>query len=118
MDKTSADLGIGPKEISSSAMEKILAYSWPGNIRELENVIERSLILSGSGIIYPEHLNIPEIKREDFKLKARMEEKEKAILEEMLCLTQDKDKIIEILGISKASLYEKLKKYGLKAKRS
>lgn len=47
-----------------------------------------------------------------------MEEKERAILEEMLCLTQDKDKIIEILGISKASLYEKLKKYGLKAKRS
>ena len=39
------------KQLSREAMRRILAYSWPGNIRELENAIERAFVLSGVNVI-------------------------------------------------------------------
>ncbi len=44
--KLSKDLGVSPKEISPSAIDRLLGHSWPGNVRELENTIERSLVLA------------------------------------------------------------------------
>jgi two-component system response regulator PilR (NtrC family) len=41
--------------ISPEAMQRLVAYSYPGNVRELENILERALVLGGS-IILPEHL--------------------------------------------------------------
>lgn len=111
--KLSIELGIPEKEISGSAMQHMMSYSWPGNIRELENVLERSLIVCGGSVIYPEHLNIPLPGKTDFSLKGRLEAAEKTILEEILAITQDKKEMMEMLDISKASLYEKLKKHGL-----
>lgn len=49
------------KEISKGAMEKIMEYDWPGNIRELKNVIESALTLSQDPVLLPEHINLPEI---------------------------------------------------------
>ncbi len=49
------------KQISENAMEKLKNYHWPGNIRELENTIERANILAGD-TIQPEHILLPEIK--------------------------------------------------------
>ncbi|NLY37058.1 MAG: sigma 54-interacting transcriptional regulator [Tissierellia bacterium] len=111
--KLSKELGIKEKEISGSAMQHLMSYNWPGNIRELENVLERSFIVCGGEVIYPEHLNIPKYEKMDYSLKSRLEEAEKAVLEEVQAITQDKKEMMEILDISKASLYEKLKKYGL-----
>ncbi len=45
-----------PKKISSEAMNLLTKYSWPGNVREIENVIERAVILASNEIIYPEDL--------------------------------------------------------------
>ncbi len=45
-----------PKTISPEAMEVLLNYSWPGNIRELENAIERACIMTGEATIQPNHL--------------------------------------------------------------
>ena len=44
--------------ISSAAQKLLLAYSWPGNARELDNVIQRALVLQVQGIIEPEHLQL------------------------------------------------------------
>lgn len=49
--------GKGPVEISPDAMRKMLAYSWPGNIRELEGVIHRAVILSSSHVITVDNLS-------------------------------------------------------------
>ncbi len=107
------DMGIANKEVSGSAMKQLMGYRWPGNIRELENILERSIIVCEGDIIYPEHLNIPQHKKVDYSLRGQLEEAEKKIFQEVLVMTDDKKEMMEILGISKASLYEKLKKYGL-----
>src|SRR5262249_55407458 len=52
--------GESPKQISPAAMEVMLNYSWPGNIRELENAIERACVTSRDKVIQPENLP-PEI---------------------------------------------------------
>jgi transcriptional regulator with GAF, ATPase, and Fis domain len=51
-----ARAGKGPKQIAPEAMEILLAYHWPGNIRELENAIERACVTSRDGSIDPENL--------------------------------------------------------------
>lgn len=48
--------GAGPKRIAPEAMEVLLRYRWPGNIRELENVIERACVTSRAEVIQPENL--------------------------------------------------------------
>ena len=45
------------KSLSGEVFSKLVAYDWPGNIRELENVLERAVALSDSDIIYPEHIH-------------------------------------------------------------
>ncbi|MBI3411966.1 MAG: sigma-54-dependent Fis family transcriptional regulator [Planctomycetes bacterium] len=52
--------GTGPKQISPAAMDVLLSYRWPGNIRELENAIERACVTSREESIQPENLP-PEI---------------------------------------------------------
>lgn len=44
--------------LSQAALEEMLQYTWPGNIRELRNVIERAVVLSAGGTILPEHLGL------------------------------------------------------------
>ncbi len=56
LDKYSRELGKETKKISEEAMESLLKYSYPGNVRELENIIERAVALESSNIILPESL--------------------------------------------------------------
>jgi PAS domain S-box-containing protein len=49
---------VAPPSVSGETMESLKAYDWPGNIRELRNVLERALILSGGGVLLPGHLGL------------------------------------------------------------
>ena len=117
------------KALTSRAMEKIFDYHWPGNIRQLENEIERLVVLSGSeGKVGPELLSQPirdavagsgggskgmSLKFAG-KLKDAMEELEKAMIKEGLRRTKwNKSKLAKELGISRAGLIMKVEKYGL-----
>lgn len=101
------------KQFSGEALNKLLAHSWPGNVRELENIIERAITLCESRLIYPEHINIGEIKRE-LTLKSQLQEEEKRILKESLIkFGSDKSSVIKELDISKSAFYEKCKKYDI-----
>lgn len=105
---------IEQKSFSGDAMELLFAYNWPGNIRELENIIERAIILSDSNLIYPEHITIPEYTKKH-TLSEIMETYESKVIKDTLINTQgNKTKAMEVLDISKSSFYEKLKKYNIK----
>jgi transcriptional regulator with GAF, ATPase, and Fis domain len=53
------EMAKNPKRISPAVMEMFLRYSWPGNIRELENIIERAVIMSDEEEILPRHFPFP-----------------------------------------------------------
>lgn len=58
LNKISAELGIERKHISREAENLLIQYHWPGNIRELENVLKRAVVLTSTDTITPEHLPI------------------------------------------------------------
>ncbi|MBS4191703.1 sigma 54-interacting transcriptional regulator [Bacillus sp. FJAT-49705] len=100
-------------------LERFTQYSWPGNIRELENVIEASVHLTNNEVISLDSL--PDYLKESSvfpvgskKLKEILEETEKRVLIQSLNkFNDDKLEAAKALGISKSSMYEKLKKYGI-----
>lgn len=51
--------GRGPCSFSSAAMDRLLAYDWPGNVREVESVVQRAVVLTPSQIIRPEDIDLP-----------------------------------------------------------
>ncbi|MFN3407065.1 MAG: helix-turn-helix domain-containing protein, partial [Caldimicrobium sp.] len=94
-------------------------YSWPGNIRELKNIIERAIILATGPYItlneIPERIKGTK-KEEKLKktLKEALEEFEKSFLKNTLMeYNYNKEEVAEVLGIDLATLYRKLKKYQL-----
>lgn len=116
------------KALTSRAMEKIFDYNWPGNIRQLENEMERLVVLSGSETKIGPELLSPQIRdaapgsgggkgvsiKFAGKLKDAMEELEKSMIKEGLRRTKwNKSKLAKELGISRAGLIMKVEKYGL-----
>ena len=64
LEKYSRELGKDVKKISAYAMDILRQYSFPGNVREMENIIERSVALETSNIVLPESLTLSNYQRE------------------------------------------------------
>lgn len=112
-----------PLKLSSEIMELLLEYEWDGNVRELENVIERLVVLGQQGdvdtsFLPPNILNLNK-QRGEFEwgkitLPDYLHRLEKAILEEALIRCQgSKTRMAQELGIPLPTLKSKLKKYQL-----
>ena len=110
--------------VSSKAMEILIDYDWPGNIRELENVIERAAILCRNGVIDPQDLSLPNAPmslpsggRADNKLGTALplKEIERLHIEGVLrSFRGNKAEAAKILGISLKTLYTKIQQYQIK----
>jgi NtrC-family two-component system response regulator AlgB len=103
-----------PLQLSAGVMKALRAYRWSGNVRELENVMERSVLLAQNGVIELTHL--PEEIRSALERPARalsLEEIEKLHIKRVLQNAKDYDEAAQILGIDPATLWRKRKKYGL-----
>ena len=117
LDKFASELGKPVRHISEDTMNIFLEYSWPGNIRELRNIIERAVLITDSDTIRPEHL--PEGVRKAQPIGSTGVEKGLSIEEytkSVILAYQDttsEQKIAEMLGITRKSLWEKRKKWGL-----
>ena len=113
-------IGRGPARYSPEALSLMTTYSWPGNIRELRNVIERLLLLSGDAeVVLPPHLP-PEIVGQGrgletaFDAELPLEEVERRHIARVLAHHDgNRSRAARTLGISRATLYEKLARYGL-----
>ncbi len=102
-----------PKIISTAAMQKLKNHSWPGNIRELKNVLLRSLIFCEGNEILPEHLQMME-ENISSSSSLNLEENEKQKIVEALKTTQgNRAQAADMLGIAKSTLFKKIKDYGL-----
>jgi len=104
-------------KIDPAAMNALEGYSWPGNVRELKNVIEHALIFAPGETLkredFPANLDVGAETAATMKLQS-LEEMEKEAVRATLEATHYKiAQAAEILGISRKTLLEKRKKYGL-----
>ncbi len=110
--------------ISPEALDLLTRYHWPGNIRELENIIERAIILSRHSIILPEDLprririEPSGISGTSLPSKISLIEMEKIHIVKVLEETGgNKKKAADILGIDRRTLYRMAARYGISLKR-
>ena len=108
------------KEISPKVMEILTNYDFPGNVRELENIIERGVALASGDTLEPEHLpeDLRRLEIHTFRKKGNryptLEEQEKSYIQWILKeVGGNKSLAANILGIDRVSLWRKLKRYNL-----
>jgi len=107
-------------DISQDVIGLLLAYDFPGNVRELENIIERGVALATGNTVELAHLpedlrelNIRTFRKKEGKIPS-LEEQETAYIKWVLNeVGGNKTLASQILGIDRVSLWRKLKKYGL-----
>ncbi|KPK45572.1 MAG: Fis family transcriptional regulator [Nitrospira bacterium SM23_35] len=109
-------------EVSEDAMNLLMNYDFPGNVRELENIIERGVALANGNTIEIAHLpeDLRELSIKTFRKKEgkipSLEDQEIAYIKWVLNeVGGNKTTAAQILGIDRVSLWRKLKKYGLES---
>ncbi len=131
--KFSMAMGKAVTGIEADAMDVLLSYSWPGNIREVENVIEYAINMEQSDTITVDSLPEKLVRKNKhvnsgsgtgmmhISLKTQLDSAEKQILRECLNQTgwnlEGKRQAAEQLGISESTLYRRLKQLGLAKKK-
>ena len=114
---------VGQASISDEAEMALVSHDWPGNIRELENCMERALIVSGNGEILPKHLpfsvsdksNFPSLQFSDFPDDGiDLEETEKELIRAALNKAcGNRTKAAKLLSITRSALLYRMNKHGI-----
>lgn len=125
-EEISRELGLEAREFTPATLERLARHAWPGNVRELRNVVERALVQGTGPTIEVEGiddgrtrptgalaagaalvLDVP-----DRSLKSV----ERALIERVLSETSgNRSQAARVLGVNRATLYNKLRVYGLPA---
>ncbi|MEI8172739.1 MAG: sigma-54 dependent transcriptional regulator [Deltaproteobacteria bacterium] len=126
IEKYSTEFRKQIKTISSYAMELLLEYPFPGNVRELENIIERSVALETSNIILPENLHLSgnihdidpitdfELPDDGVNLNDELSKHEKLLIEKAITKANgSKTRAAELLHVSSDSLRYRIEKLGI-----
>lgn len=121
MVRKAKQFGKKPISISSNLYKKLLEYDYPGNIRELENIMQRGVIMAdGDTIEESDVQDVIHMKSDDQRDNigivegiTPMERVEKQLIIKALMSLKSKKIIAEYLGISRDTLYRKIKKYNI-----
>lgn len=101
--------------ISDSALQKLEAYAWPGNVRELQHAIEKAVILSDTAVLQPsDFLFRSSDSAPDIQSNCTLEEMEQKLIAEAIAQCEGNMTLVASqLGITRQTLYNKIKRYGL-----
>jgi PAS domain S-box-containing protein len=124
--KISADTGEPRRRLSPDLVRVLQSYAWPGNIRELQNVLERAVAMARGDVLFPEHLP-PHLLRAapsagkavtpGSLASAKAEAERAAIVAALKASGGNKSKAADLLRIHRVKLYEKMKRHGIPAAR-
>ena len=126
LDKHRYQPQAGPSRISQSALRDLMDYDWPGNVRQLENVVERATVLSRGGVITDEHLALSDADNRRFidvgqrvrkgaTLESLVRDVERQALNEALSHAEgDRMAAAALLGLKLPEFQEKLDAYGIR----
>jgi two-component system response regulator AtoC len=122
LDKIAKENHRERKELTDDACKKLLAYCWPGNIRELSNIIERAVVMENSPRISAEHLfiEVPNLAASSSIIKATLpsgvslqELEKQLIIETLQSQHNNRTAAAKILGISPRKLLSKMQEHNL-----
>ncbi len=119
VNKFAMRIGKPIENVSQMAMERLLAYPWPGNIRELENVLERAIILANSATleIEPQMLSLQPNDDEERGQASTLEQVERdhitAVLKQTDGVIEGERGAAKILGLHPNTLRSRIKKLGI-----
>lgn len=106
------------KGFSADAMHALEAHNWPGNVREMENLLRRAVIMSDGPMISAQDLGLEPNAAQNslpFNLRQVREEAERRAIVRALARTQNNiAQTAELLGVSRPTLYDIMNRYGLK----
>ncbi len=114
-----AEYGQKPKKITPEGLKMLEAYDWPGNIRELRNVIERLVIMTPSNIITPKNIVIVESPRLDYFAFKTLREARESFEKDFITKKLEENnwnisKTAEVLDVERSNLHRKIKAYDIK----
>jgi two-component system response regulator HydG len=105
--------------LGEAAEQTLLAYAWPGNIRELRNTLWRASILAEGGVIAPSHLGLTSASDRDVPaaseahgVRTLADAERDAIISALAAAGDNRTRAAELLGIARSTLVEKLKRIG------
>jgi NtrC-family two-component system response regulator AlgB len=101
--------------LTDEAAAVLAKYDWPGNVRELRNVIERAAMLTRHDEVGPSDLDLPFrlASSEPVDASMTLDDVERQHIARVLKSVESRTRAAEILGISRSTLWEKGKRYGL-----
>ena len=102
--------------LSDEARQKLLGYQWPGNVRQLRNVIDSAVVMAEGDVILPEDLGIRAADKPGLGNRTlRLDHWERELIKEALERTESNvPNAAKLLGTSRATLYRKIEEYGIK----
>ncbi len=122
-----AKMGKGEPAISRDARDTLVAHAWPGNIRELQNAVERALILSDGDLVTAEQLGLsagrpdgepavtvrPAPGASEAEPRSLPDWERHMVIEALRKAEGNRSRAARILGLTRSQLYTRLKRFGL-----
>ncbi|WP_395488724.1 sigma 54-interacting transcriptional regulator, partial [Pseudomonas aeruginosa] len=121
LDQASRQIGCGLPKLSAQALERLERYHWPGNVRQLENVLFQAVSLCEGGTVKAEHIRLPDYGAPqplgDFSLEGDLDaivgRFEKAVLERLFREHPSSRQLGKRLGVSHTTAANKLRQHGV-----
>jgi two-component system response regulator HydG len=103
--------------LSPDARDKLLGYSWPGNVRQLRNVIDSAVVMCEGNVILADDLGLRDASHSDQLESLRVDFWERKLIQEALKRTAGNiPEAARLLGLGRATLYRKVEEYGIERK--